>query len=185
RSSEAPPVPPAAAGPAGGAAAPGGRLYTVRGPPARWKCPAAGPLRAESLAIVAVASYFSMFCSRRGHKHLIMDAESLNFLKRLLDTPGPSGFEAAPARVWRAEAETLADRVEVDVSGNSLAVLNEGGTPRVMLAGHIDEIGLMVTHVDEEGFVYFDGIGGWDPQVLVGQRVRLLTKAGEVPGVIG
>ncbi len=114
-----------------------------------------------------------------------MDAESLDFLKRLLDTPGPSGFEAAPARVWRAEAEKLADRVDVDVSGNSVAVLNEGGTPRVMLAGHIDEIGLMVTHVDEEGFVYFDGIGGWDPQVLVGQRVRLLTKSGEVVGVIG
>src|SRR5690606_16365143 len=69
--------------------------------------------------------------------------------------------------------------------GNSVAVLNEGGTPRVMLAGHIDEIGLMVTHVDEEGFVYFDGIGGWDPQVLVGQRVRLLTESGEVVGVMG
>jgi len=114
-----------------------------------------------------------------------MDAESLDFLKRLLDTPGPSGFEAAAARVWRAEAEKVADRVEVDVNGNSVALLNEGGAPRVMLAGHIDEIGLMVTHVDEDGFLYFDGIGGWDPQVLVGQRVRLLTKAGEVMGVIG
>src|SRR5690606_30704097 len=146
---------------------------------------APGPAGAGSLAIVAVASYFPLFLCRRAHKHLIMDAESLDFLKRLLDTPGPSGFEAAPARVWRAEAEKLADRVDVDVSGNSVAVLNEGGTPRVMLAGHIDEIGLMVTHVDEEGFVYFDGIGGWDPQVLVGQRVRLLTKSGEVVGVIG
>ncbi|HEX7088946.1 MAG TPA: M42 family metallopeptidase [Longimicrobiales bacterium] len=114
-----------------------------------------------------------------------MNAESLEFLKRLLDTPGPSGFEAGPARVWRAEAEKLADRVEADVSGNSLAVLNEGGAPRVMLAGHIDEIGLMVTHVDADGFLYFDGIGGWDPQVVVGQRVRVLTRSGEVPGVVG
>ena len=114
-----------------------------------------------------------------------MNAESLEFLKRLLDTPGPSGFEAGPARVWRAEAEKLADRVEADVSGNSLAVVNEGGAPRVMLAGHIDEIGLMVTHVDEDGFLYFDGIGGWDPQVVVGQRVRVLTRLGEVPGVVG
>ena len=114
-----------------------------------------------------------------------MNAESLEFLKRLLDTPGPSGFEAGPARVWRAEAEKLADRVEADVSGNSLAVVNEGGAPRVMLAGHIDEIGLMVTHIDSDGFLYFDGIGGWDPQVVVGQRVRVLTRLGEVPGVVG
>ena len=110
---------------------------------------------------------------------------SFDFLKRLLDTPGPSGFEAAAARVWREEAERFADRVDADVTGNSYATVGEGGSPRVMLAGHIDEIGLMVTHVDDDGFLYFDGIGGWDPQVLVGQRVRVLTKAGEVIGVIG
>jgi len=110
---------------------------------------------------------------------------SVDFLKRLLNTPGPSGFEMAAARVWREEAEQFADEVRVDVSGNSAAVLNPGGTPRVMLAGHIDEIGLMVTHVDDDGFLYFDGIGGWDSQVLVGQRVRLLCATGEVIGVIG
>lgn len=110
---------------------------------------------------------------------------SIEFLKRLLDAPGPSGFEARAAAVWREEAERFADRVEADVSGNSLATLNPDGAPRVMLAGHIDEIGLMVTHIDEDGFLYFDGIGGWDPQVVVGQRVRLLTRAGEVRGVIG
>ena len=110
---------------------------------------------------------------------------SFDFLKRLLDTPGPSGFEAAAARVWREEAERFADRVDADVTGNSYATVGEGGSPRVMLAGHIDEIGLMVTHVDDDGFLYFDGIGDWDPQVLVGQRVRVLTKAGEVIGVIG
>jgi putative aminopeptidase FrvX len=109
---------------------------------------------------------------------------SLSFLRTLLDTPGPSGFEAPAARAWRAEAERFADRVESDVSGNSLAWL-EGGAPRVMLAGHIDEIGLMLTHVDEDGFLYFEGIGGWDPQVLVGQRVRILGRDGDVRGVIG
>ena len=114
-----------------------------------------------------------------------MNDRSLSFLKRLLDTPGPSGFESAPARVWREEAESIAGDVRGDVTGNSLATVNPGGSPRVMLAGHIDEIGLMVTHVDEEGFLYFDGIGGWDPQVLVGQRVRLLTRNGDVRGVIG
>jgi len=110
---------------------------------------------------------------------------SFEFLKRLLDAPGPSGFEARAAAVWREEAERIADRVETDVSGNTLATLNPDGAPRVMLAGHIDEIGLMITHIDEDGFLYFDGIGGWDPQVVVGQRVRLLTRSGEVRGVVG
>ena len=113
-----------------------------------------------------------------------MQTSSYEFLKRLLDAPGPSGFETAAARVWRAEAEGFADGVDVDVSGNSAASLG-GGAPRVMLAGHIDEIGVMVTHVDEEGFLYVDGIGGWDPQVLIGQRLRFLTRGGPVVGVVG
>lgn len=111
-----------------------------------------------------------------------MDTE---FLKRLLDAPGPSGFEMRAARVWRAEAETFADQVEVDVSGNSVAVVNPDGRPRVMLAGHVDEIGLQVTHIADEGYLYVDGIGGWDPQVLVGQRVRVLGRSGDVAGVVG
>jgi putative aminopeptidase FrvX len=112
-------------------------------------------------------------------------AESLAFLKRLLDTPGPSSFEAAPARVWRAEAEKFADAVEADVAGNSFARLQNGGPPRVMFAGHIDEIGVMVTHVDDEGYLSFDTIGGWDHQVFVGQRVILLGRKGQVSGVVG
>jgi endoglucanase len=108
-----------------------------------------------------------------------------DFLLRLLDAPGPSGFETRPARVWRSEAEGFADRVWVDVSGNSVAAVHEEGTPRVMLAGHVDEIGLQVTHVDDDGFIYVDEIGGWDPQVLVGQRVRILGREGDVPGVVG
>ena len=88
-----------------------------------------------------------------------MEPASFDFLKRLLSTPGPSGFEAAVARVWRDEASGFADHVVGDVSGNSIAVLEGSGGPRVMLAGHIDEIGVMVTHVDDDGFVYFDGIG--------------------------
>jgi endoglucanase len=114
-----------------------------------------------------------------------MNAASFDFLKRLLDTPGPSGFETAPARIWRAEAKGFAHRLETDVMGNSLATLHPGGAPRVMLAGHIDEIGVMVTHIDDEGMLSVDGIGGWDPQVLVGQRIRLLSRAGDVVGVVG
>ena len=114
-----------------------------------------------------------------------MEGRSLAFLKSLLDTPGPSGFETAPARVWRAEAQQFADSVAADVGGNSLATINLGGAPRLMFAGHIDEIGLMVVHIDEEGYVHFDPIGGWDTQVFVGQRVVLLGRNGPVAGVIG
>jgi len=114
----------------------------------------------------------------------MIDERSLAFLKRLLDAPGPSGFERAPARVWREEAGAFA-KVETDVAGNAVATLNPGGTPRVMLTGHLDEIGVMVVHLDDDGFVSFAPIGGWDSQVLVGQRVRLDGRAGPVTGVIG
>ncbi|MFO7166654.1 MAG: M42 family metallopeptidase [Chloroflexota bacterium] len=113
-----------------------------------------------------------------------MDDRSISFLKRLLATPGPSGDEAAAGRVWREEAEAFADRTWADVRGSSYAVL-DGGAPRVLLAGHIDEIGLMVSYIDDDGFLTFQPLGGWDSQVLVGQRVRLLGKQGEVVGVIG
>jgi len=114
-----------------------------------------------------------------------MTQTTLDFLKRLLDTPGPSGFETAPARVWREEVKAFADDVKADVHGNSIAALNPKGAPRLMLAGHIDEIGLQVTHVDDDGYIYFGGIGGWDPQVLVGQRVVISGPKGPVRGVIG
>ena len=109
-----------------------------------------------------------------------MTPESLGFLRKLLDTPGPSSFEAAPARAWRSEAERLADEVDVDVGGNSFATLNPEARPRLMLAGHIDEIGIMVTHIDDEGYLSFDTIGGWDHQVFVGSVVehRGLTAPG-------
>ncbi len=113
-----------------------------------------------------------------------MREASYKFLKSLLSTPGPSGYEGAAAEVWRAEAGKFAE-VRGDRMGNSFATLNGGGTPRVMLSGHIDEIGLMITHIEEGGLLRFQGVGGWDPQVLVGQRVLVQTKNGEVPGVIG
>ncbi|MBI5668726.1 MAG: M42 family metallopeptidase [Chloroflexi bacterium] len=109
---------------------------------------------------------------------------SLDFLKRLLSAPGPSNAEERPARVWREEAAALADVIHVDVRGNSYAVLN-GGAPRVLLAGHVDEIGIIVTYIDDDGFLYFTNVGGWDAQVLVGQRIRLLGKQGDVIGVVG
>jgi putative aminopeptidase FrvX len=109
---------------------------------------------------------------------------SYEFLKRLLSTPGPSGNEGAAARIWREEAKAFAE-VRGDRMGNSFATIGPGGSPKAMLSGHIDEIGVMVTHIDDKGLVRFTGVGGWDPQVLVGQRVRLQTQGGEIVGVIG
>jgi putative aminopeptidase FrvX len=114
-----------------------------------------------------------------------MEQSSISLLKTLLDSPGPSGFESAPALIWRREAESFADEVKADIGGNSYATLNGKGRPRIMFAGHIDEIGIMVTWIDDDGFVYFDTIGGWDSQVFVGQRVLLLGKSGPVKGVMG
>ena len=114
----------------------------------------------------------------------MLSDSSIAFLKRLLDTPGPSGFESAPANVWRSEARQFAE-VTNDVAGNSLAVVNGDGSPTIMLAGHIDEIGVIITYIDDEGFLYIAGIGGWDPQVLVAQRIRIMGRDGDVFGVIG
>jgi putative aminopeptidase FrvX len=116
----------------------------------------------------------------------VLNPESVAFLKRLLDTPGPSGFEGAPARVWREQARGFSD-VRGDVLGNSIAAVKGTGDngPTIMLAGHIDEIGLIVQYIDDDGYLYVGGIGGWDVQVLVGQRVRFSGRAGDVTGVVG
>lgn len=114
-----------------------------------------------------------------------MEEQTKEFLKRYMETISPSGFEEEASTIWREEAQGFADRTWVDPHGNSFALVNEGGSPRVMLAGHTDEIGLMISYIDENGFLYFRGIGGWDPQVLPGQRVWIKAKQGQVTGVIG
>ncbi len=115
-----------------------------------------------------------------------MREESLAFLKRLLDTPGPSGFEAPAARVWREYANVHADEVRTDINGNSIARLAGGAKgPRVLIAGHIDQIGLLITHINGDGTLAFRAIGGWDDQILTGQRIQIVTKDGPVYGVIG
>ena len=110
-------------------------------------------------------------------------------LRDLLLAQGPSGHETAPVAVWRAAAQAFGAAVETDLLGTPrarVAGAAAGENPRRLLVmGHIDEIGLIVTHIDEEGFLWFDSLGGWDAQVLVGQRVALTTRAGSLPGVIG
>ncbi len=114
-----------------------------------------------------------------------MEKERVEFLRRCMETVCPSGFEEEISRVWREEADRFAERTWADSHGNSFAVVNEGGIPRVMLAGHADEIGLMITYIDDNGYLSFAGIGGWDPQVLPGQRVWIQGMTGPILGVIG
>lgn len=113
-----------------------------------------------------------------------MKDQALRFLKSLLDAPGPSGFETRAANVWRTEASRFA-AVTRDVAGNSVATVNPAGSPTILLAGHIDEIGVIAQHIDDDGFVSIQPIGGWDPEVLIAQRIRFLARDGDVVGVIG
>jgi putative aminopeptidase FrvX len=113
-----------------------------------------------------------------------MNDQALRFLKSLLDSPGPSGFETRASDVWRREASSFAI-VTKDVAGNSLATVNATGSPTILLAGHIDEIGVITQHIDDDGFISIQPIGGWDPEVFIGQRIRFLTRDGDVSGVIG
>ncbi len=130
-------------------------------------------------------------------------------LRDLLAARGPSGYETAPASVWAAAARSFGAEVQTDVMGTPSARVApraragqpvqrdteeraegdsaEGGSPprRIVVMGHIDEIGLIVTHIDDEGYLWFREVGGWDAQILVGQRVVLAAREGEISGVIG
>jgi endoglucanase len=109
-------------------------------------------------------------------------AETPELLDKLLRTGAPSGYEAPVAEIWR-DAASFAS-LSSDGLGSSIARIGEEA-PLLAVVGHIDEIGLVVTHIDEKGFLYFNPIGGWDPQILVGQRVEVRGRDGLVPGVVG
>jgi endoglucanase len=107
------------------------------------------------------------------------------FFDSLLRAAGPSGRETAPARVWREGCDEWASAVGSDVVGSSWARVDgtaEGKS--LIVVGHIDEIGIHVTHIEDSGMLRFGEVGGWDPIVLVGQRVRLTTREGELIGVV-
>jgi len=114
-----------------------------------------------------------------------MKKDEKEFLKSLIETPSPSGFERSVAKIWREFTKKFADRVYGDLHGNSFAVLNPQGKPKVMLAGHCDEVGLMINYIDDNGFLFFRPIGGLDRHILPASRVRIWTKKGPILGVIG
>jgi endoglucanase len=109
-----------------------------------------------------------------------------DLLQSLITAAGPSGHETDPARAWREGCAEFADEVRADHVGSSLARV--GGTasgPTLAVVGHIDEIGLHISHIDDDGYLRFGQVGGWDPMQLVGQRVRISTRDGLVQGVVG
>ena len=107
-------------------------------------------------------------------------------LQSLLTAPGPPGHESEPARVWREAAEGFADEVTTDKLGSTIARVNGSGDgPLMAVVGHIDEIALLVSHVSDKGYLHVVQSGGWDAQVLVGQRVEVFTRDGVLPGVVG
>lgn len=113
-----------------------------------------------------------------------MDDRAFDFLNDLLTSPSPSGYEQPVQTVIRNYVGRFAEEVRTDWHGNVIASVNPGGSPRIMLAGHCDQIGLMVKHIDDRGYVWVDSIGGWDIQMLIGQHMVVWSKNGAIPGVI-
>src|SRR5437588_12537604 len=113
-----------------------------------------------------------------------MRDESLAFLREIVNAPSPSGYEERAAAIYRAYTSKFANEVRTDVHGNVFAVLNAGASTRIMLAGHIDEIGFIVHYIGDDGMLYFSSIGEHDSANAIGQRVWVHGR-NKIPGVIG
>jgi tetrahedral aminopeptidase len=113
-----------------------------------------------------------------------MERSAKKFFQDILETPSPSGYEQPVQEIVRQYMSKFADEVRTDLHGNVIAGANAGAPLRVMFAGHADQIGLIVSHINENGYVYSNPIGGWDPQQLIGQRMTIWSKDGPVPAVI-
>jgi tetrahedral aminopeptidase len=113
-----------------------------------------------------------------------MESGPYEFFRSLLETPRPSGYEASVQQRIRTYARPFAESIHTDPHGNVICARNAAAPLRLMLAGHCDQIGLLVTHIDEQGFLRVQPIGGWDPQQLIGQRLMVWTDHGPLPGVM-
>ncbi len=114
-----------------------------------------------------------------------MREQSLKFLETLVNTPSPSGHEARGQRVWLNYIKDYVDETFSDAYGNAVGVLNKGGSPRLMLAAHADEIGMVVNFIDKDGFVYVKRLGGINPAITKAQRVIIHSQDGPIKGVVG
>jgi endoglucanase len=113
-----------------------------------------------------------------------MDNSAKKFFQEILETPSPSGYEQPVQNIVRRYVADFADDVRTDLHGNVIASCNTGAPLRVMFAGHCDQIGLIVSHINDNGYIYTNTIGGWDPQQLIGQRMTIYTADGPVPAII-
>lgn len=114
-----------------------------------------------------------------------MKKEALSYLKTLVETHGSAGYEEAVQAVFRERVKSVCDSVKTDVLGSVIACHNEKGSPKVLLDGHSDEIGFLVRHIDDNGYLFLATSGGWDEEVMVSQRVLVHTEDGPIPGVLG
>lgn len=114
-----------------------------------------------------------------------MNENQFPFFQQLVETTGPSGYEREAQDLWSERVRDAVSTIETDVLGNRVAILNPSGSPRVMIDAHVDEIGFIVKYIDDNGFVYFSTVGGFDAATLAGNRVRIIGKNGPVMGVIG
>lgn len=114
-----------------------------------------------------------------------MEKENFEFFKELMNSISPAGFEEEAVRIWKNRTSEFVDEIKIDVHGNTIALLNKNGKLKIMLAGHIDEIGYMVKYIDKEGYIYFSPIGGIDMHLVPGRRVWIKTKQRKILGVIG
>src|ERR1700757_5077839 len=105
-----------------------------------------------------------------------MREQSIAFLRKLVNTPSPVGHETRGQRVWLDYAKKHADETFSDAYGNCVAVLNKGGSPRLMMAGHADEIAMAVNYINDQGFIYVRRMGGVDAAISRAQRITIHTK---------
>jgi len=113
-----------------------------------------------------------------------MDDSGYHFFQRAVETPSPSGYEQRIQSLVAQYLDGYAESSRIDVHGNYIAAAGDTDGPRLMLAGHCDQIGMLVSHVDDNGFVYAQTIGGWDPQQLIGQSMTIWTESGPLPAAI-
>lgn len=108
-----------------------------------------------------------------------------DFLEKLVNVYAPTGSEEPAQRVYKDYLKDIVEKTETDVMGNVSAILNADGNPKIMLAGHCDEVGFQIRYIDEKGFIYVSSLGGVDSHIVPGHRVKILTNQGEIWGVIG